>query len=151
MRKIILIILVLGVVFFGLVGCGTKNDFDIGKESNVEIAEKGVLLSIKENTLTKKGATLILKNDSNVDVQYGEPYEVEIKKDGKWYKINVELNFISPAYGLKSKESKEIELNWENSYGELSAGDYRIIKSVDVENENGIFDKIYISAEFTIE
>ncbi|MBQ9833655.1 MAG: hypothetical protein IJO33_00455 [Bacilli bacterium] len=151
MRKIILIILVLGVVFFGLVGCGTKNEFDIGKESNVEIAEKGVLLSIKENTLTKKGATLILKNDSNVEVQYGEPYEVEIKKDGKWYKINVELNFILPVYGLKSKESKEIKLNWENSYGELSAGDYRIIKSVDVENENGTFDRFYISAEFTIE
>lgn len=150
MRKIILIILVLGVVFFGLVGCGTKNEFEIGKESNIEIAEKGVSLSIKENTLTKKGVTLILKNDSNVDVQYGEPYEIEIKKDGKWYKINVELNFILPAYELKSKESKEIDLNWEYGYGKLADGDYRIIKRIDVENENGIFDKIYISAEFTI-
>ena len=30
----------------------SKNEFDIGKESNIEIVEKGVSLTVKENTLT---------------------------------------------------------------------------------------------------
>lgn len=152
MKKTILTILVCGFMMLGLIGCGTnKNEFDVGKKSNIEIVEKGVSLSIKENTLTKTGATLILKNDSDVDVQYGNPYEMEIKKDGEWHKINVELNFTLPAFSLKSKETKEIELNWKNGYGELASGDYRIIKSIDIEKEDGTFETFYISAEFTIE
>ena len=52
--KKILTILICGFMCLGLTGCVTnKNEFDIGKESNIEIVEKGVTLSIKENTLTK--------------------------------------------------------------------------------------------------
>ena len=152
MKKTILTILVCGFMVLGLTGCATnKNEFDIGKESNIEIVEKGVSLTVKENTLTETGATLILKNDSDVDVEYGNPYEMEIKKDGEWHKINVELNFTLPAFILKSKETKELELNWENGYGKLASGDYRIIKSIDVEKADGTFDTFYVSAEFTIE
>lgn len=152
MKKIILTILVCGFMFLVLTGCGTnKNEFDIGKESNIEIVEKGISLTVKKNTLTETGATLILKNDSDVDVQYGNPYEMEIKKDGEWHKINVELYFTLPAFSLKSKETKELELNWENGYGKLATGYYRIIKSFDIEKEDGTFDNFYVSAEFTIE
>ena len=152
MKKTILTILVCGFMVLGLTGCGTnKNEFDIGKESNIEIVEKAVSLTVKENTLTETGATLILKNDSDVDVEYGNPYEMEIKKDGKWHKINVELNFTLPAFILKSKDTKELELNWENGYGKLAPCDYRIIKSIDIEKEDGTFDTFYVSAEFTIE
>ena len=152
MKKTILTILVCGFMVLGLTGCGTnKNEFDVGKESNIEIVEKGISLSIKENTLTETGATLILKNDSDVDVEYGASYEMEIKKDGEWHKINVELNFNSIAYILKSNTSKEIELNWKEGYGKLATGDYRLIKHIDIEKEDGTFDAFYVSAEFTIE
>lgn len=152
MKKTILTILVCGFMVLGLTGCGSEtNKFDIGNKSDIQIVEKGVSLSIKEDTLTNTGATLILKNDSDVDVEYGNPYEMEIKKDGEWHKINVELNFTLPAFILKSKETKELELNWENGYGKLASGNYRIIKSIDVEKEDGNFDTFYVSAEFTIE
>ena len=53
MKKTIFTILVCGFMVLGLTGCGTnKNEFDIGKESNIEIVEKGVSLTVKENTLT---------------------------------------------------------------------------------------------------
>ena len=53
MKKTILTILVCGIMVLVLTGCGTnKNELDIGKESNIEIVEKGVSLTIKENTLT---------------------------------------------------------------------------------------------------
>lgn len=152
MKKTILTILVCGFMVLELTGCRVnKNEFDIGNVSTIELAEKGVSLSIKENTLSKTGATLILKNNSDVDVEYGNPYKIEIKKDGKWHKINVELNFTLPAFELKSKETKELELNWKNGYGKLAPGDYRIIKSIDIQKEDGTFDTFYVSAEFTIE
>ena len=148
MRKTILICV---FICLGIAGCGVnKNEFDIGKVSDVEIIEKGVSLSVKKNTLTKTSATLILKNDSAVEVQYGEPYEIEIKKDGKWHKINVELNFNLPAYILKSNSQVEIKLDWENAYSKLASGDYRIIKSFDIKNVDDTFEKFYITAEFTI-
>ena len=152
MKKTILTILVCGIMVLGLTGCGTnKNEFDIGKESNIEIVEKGVSLTVKENTLKETGATLILKNDSEVDVQYGNPYEIEIKKDGEWHKINVQLDFTLPAFSLKSKETKELEINWKEGYGKLTPGDYRIIKSIEIEKADGTFDTFYVSAKFTIE
>jgi len=152
MIRKILITLLCGVMIFSITGCvQNKNKFEIGEKSNIEIVEKEVTLSVKENTLTNTGVTLILKNDSNVDVQYGNPYEMEIKKDGEWYKINVELYFTLPAFTLKSKETKEIKLNWENSYGHLAKGKYRIIKGVDIEKEDGTFESFYVSTEFNIE
>ena len=152
MNRKILITLLCGVMIFSITGCvQNKNKFEIGEKSNIEIVEKEVTLSVKENTLTNTGVTLILKNDSNVDVQYGNPYEMELKKDGEWYKINVELNFTLPAFTLKSKETKEIKLNWENSYGHLAKGKYRIIKGIDIEKEDGTFESFYVSTEFNIE
>lgn len=152
MKKTILAILICGFMVLGITGCGTnKNEFNVGKKSDIEVVEKDVSLYIKENTLTNSGATLILQNNSDVEVQYGNPYEIEIKKDNEWHKINVELNFNLPAYVLKSNESKEWEFSWENGYGKLASGDYRIIKSIDIEKEDGTFDTFYVSAEFTIE
>lgn len=85
-----------------------------------------------------------------MDVQYGDSYEIEIEKDSRWHKINVELNFNSPAYTLKPKTSEEIELKWENGYGKLAPGNYRILKSIDIEMKDGTFDTFYVATEFTI-
>jgi hypothetical protein len=97
--------------------CSKNNAFNIGKKSDIEITRNDVSLSINEGTLTKTGVTMILKNNSNVNVEYGEPYEIEIKQGSYWYKIDVQLYFTSIAYGLAPSESKEIKLDWKNSYG----------------------------------
>ena len=129
MKKTILNILLCGVMVLGMTGCGKqKNEFDIGNKSDIKISQNDVIMTIKEGTLTNKSATLVLTNNNDKNFQYGNPYEIEIKKDGEWHKINVELNFDMPAFQLLSKESKEIELDWENEYGKLAKGTYRIIK-----------------------
>ena len=94
---------------------------------------------------------MILKNNGTMDFEYGEPYEIEIKKNGDWHKINVELNFILPIYILKKGETKEINLNWENGYGKLSPGTYRIIKSINYKNDKNNDQLFNIAAEFMIE
>lgn len=152
MKKTILTIVIYMVIVLVLTGCDKiKNEFDIGNKSDIEISQIDVSLSIKEGTLKNTGAALVITNNSDKDLEYGNPYEIEIKQNGNWYKINVELYFTMPAYSLKSKESKEIELNWENSYGKLSSGTYRIIKSVDYEKEEGNYETFYIATEFIIE
>ena len=107
-------------------------------------------MTIKEGTLTNKSATLVLTNNSDKNFQYGNPYEIEIKKDGEWHKINVELNFTMPAFQLSARENNEIEINWENGYGKLEKGTYRIIKGIDYEYEEGKYKSFNIAVEFTI-
>ena len=150
MKKTILIILC-GVLVLGLTGCGKpKNELDIGSKSNIKISQNDVTMTIKEGTLTNKSATLVLTNNSDKNFQYGIPYEIEIKKDGEWHKINVELNFDMPAFPLSSKESKEIELDWENGYGKLAEGTYRIIKVINYEYNGGKYEPFNVAVEFTI-
>ena len=151
MKKTILTILLCGVMVLGMTGCGKqKNEFDIGNKSDIKILQNDVIMTIKEGTLTNKSATLVLTNNSDKNFQYGNTYEIEIKKDGEWHKINVELNFDMPAFQLLSKESKEIELDWENEYGKLAKGTYRIIKGIDYEYEEEKYETFNVAIEFTI-
>ena len=129
MKKKLLIIFLCGVMALGVTGCGKqKNEFDIGDKSDIKVSQNDVIMTIKEGTLTNKSATLVLTNNSDKNFQYGNPYEIEIKKDGEWHKINAELYFNLLLFQLSAKESKEIELDWENEYGKLAKGTYRIIK-----------------------
>ena len=151
MKKTILTILLCGVMVLGMTGCGKqKNEFDIGNKSDIKLSQNDVIMTIKEGTLTNKSATLILTNNSDKNFQYGTPYEIEIKKDGEWHKINVELNFTMPAFQLSARENREIEINWENGYGKLEKGIYRIIKGINYEYEEGKYKPFNIAVEFTI-
>lgn len=104
-----------------------------------------VIMQIKDNTLSNIGLTMILKNQSNINLQYGNPYTIEEYKEGYWKTVNLinEMAFNLPAYGLKKGESKEINVNWEYGYGKLFKGKYRIVKNFDYEvNDKFIsFDK----------
>ena len=151
MKRVTLIALMCVCVVLGLTGCGKqKNEFDIGNKSDIKISQNDVIMTIKEGTLTNKSATLVLTNNSDNNFQYGNSYEIEIKKDGEWHKINVELNFTMPAFQLSARENKEIEINWENGYGKLAKGTYRIIKGIDYEYEEGKYKSFNIAVEFTI-
>ena len=57
-----------------------KNEFDIGNKSDIKISQNDVAMTIKEETLTNKGVTLVLTNNGDKNFQYGNPYEIEIKK-----------------------------------------------------------------------
>ena len=151
MKKKLLIIFLCGVMALGVTGCGkSKKELDIGDKSDIKVSQNDVIMTIKAGTLTNKSATLVLTNHSDKNFQYGNPYEIEIKKDGEWHKINVKLNFDMPAFPLSSKESKEIELDWENGYGKLAKGTYRIIKGINYEYEEEKYETFNVAVEFNI-
>lgn len=149
MKNNILKIMLLFFITMFIAGCN-KNNFEIGKESDVVVDNTKVTLSIKKNSLTKTGVTLVLKNTTEKDIEYGNPYEIEILKDNKWHKINIQIDFNLQAYVLKPNESKELIINWKETYGKLQSGKYRIIKSISVEQKNNTFDSFNISQEFEI-
>ena len=134
-----------------MTGCGKqKNELDIGNKSDIKVSQNNVIMTIKAGTLTNKSATLVLTNYSDKNFQYGSPYKIEIKKDGEWHKINAKLNFDMPAFQLSAKESKEIELDWENGYGKPAKGTYRIIKGINYEYEEGKYETFNVAVEFNI-
>ena len=85
MKKSIKIILLAGIILGIIIYCVLKNNNHT--ISDIKTTENDVSLSIKENTLTTSSATLILKNNSNTEIQYGNSYEIEIKHNKKWYKL----------------------------------------------------------------
>ena len=102
---------------------------------------------IKEDTLTKTGATIIISDISEQENTYGEWFRIDKKINGFWS----ELETINNDYGfndiaLTVGESKQLEINtdWSKLYGELEKGEYRLVKTL-YDNEH-----IYLSVEFTI-
>ncbi len=146
MKKILLIIIALLTVFT-VTGC-TNNR--IGEKSPYEIKDNQVTMEIKEGTLTKSSATIIMTNKTDKEFTYGEPYHLEVKYKDSWHIFELEPNndmfFTMPAYILKPNESVEKEYNWEYGYGKLKKGTYRLV--TDFSNEQ---KKFYVAAEFTIE
>lgn len=151
MKKMVFVILLCGVMVLAMTGCkNVKNKLDIGNKSDIKVPQNDVMMTIKDGTLTNKSVTLILTNNSDRKIQYGSPYEIEIKKNDEWHKINAKLNFTLQLFILESKEKNEFELNFEDGYGKLPPGTYRAIKKIDKEKEDGVFDSFYVAAEFTI-
>lgn len=91
-----------------------------------------ISLLVKEDTITSKGATFILKNNTDEDYAYEPSYYLEKKEDNKWNEIVLEepLTWNSVIYTLKAREETEINIDWSiTGYGELKNGAYRLVKS----------------------
>ena len=112
--------------------------------------ENEVELLLKEETLSSKGATFILKNNTDNEYWYGPEYYIEIKKDEKWTEIDLysQLAWNSIAYKSNAGEEKEMNIDWSIGYGELSNGKYRLVKKI---RKEGQVDNIYLYAKFEIE
>ena len=93
-----------------------------------------VNMYIKEKTLTKTGATVIMKTDTDYEFMFGEDYKIEkLNSYNQWDDMPIICNDCAIndiGYVLSSNNSREIKLNWEKLYGELPRGSYRIVKSV---------------------
>ena len=91
-----------------------------------------ISLLVKEDTITSKGATFILKNNTDEDYAYEPSYYLEKKEDNKWNEIILEepLTWNSVIYTLKAGEETEIIVDWSiTGYGKLKDGEYRLVKS----------------------
>ena len=119
-----------------------------------EYSYNDISLSLKANTLTSKGATFIIKNNSNETYVYGADYKIETKIDGLWQDIELKepLAWNEIAYVINSRGLREITIDFTYGYGELPKGKYRLVKKVFKQNDVPIDDikYRYVYAEFEI-
>ncbi len=150
-----LILLIILIVFYII----RKNVFHIDKnniqsnmKNNTSYKEdinnekiKNVTLEVKNETVSKTGATFILTDKNPTPFSYGEWYMIEKRENNKWNILScIVEGKIWPAIARIVGEDGKLEykINWEKLYGELEKGKYRLVK--EVANQ-------YIYAEFNVE
>lgn len=148
MKKIVLGILISLTSIFLLTGCTNEIDKLITTESDVKIEDSNVTLKVREETLTNKGATFVLENNRKDIIDYTLAYEIEAKRDNKWYKLGVVAEFVEEIYEVDAKSTDQIIVDWENTYLKLPKGEYRLVKEISVPATLELF---YVAGEFTIE
>ena len=120
------------------------NYYFMAKINQISGNEIDLNTDIKEGTLTNKGLTMVIKNTSDKDLLYGNPYLIEKYEDGVWKTLEPinEVSFTLPAYFLNKNDTIELNIDWEYGYGKLK-GKYRVVKDFFYkENEENIsFDK----------
>ncbi len=136
------------------VGGNIKADEIIKHTGNSEQKNVGsVLLEVKEDTRTSKGATFIIKNNTEDDYSYGLPYSIEKFENKTWKELDTltgePLSWDLIVFTIKAKEEAEINIDW-SAYGELQNGTYRLVKS-DFRKSNTSESRTYtLYAEFDI-
>ena len=147
MKKIVIALLISLTSILLLTGCTNEIDKLITVESDIKIEDSDVTLKVKEDTLTKTGATFIIENNKNNAINYTIAYEIEAKRDNKWYKLGIINEFIEEIYEVDAKSTDQIIIDWKNSYLKLPKGEYRVIKEITVPSTLELF---YVAGEFTI-
>ncbi len=132
---ITLIVLAILAVLFAIFIIVNKNIFEDSTD---------ITMTIKEGTLTKTSATIIIKGK---DVSCGYDYNIEKKENDNWKSVTQIKGYFVPAVSCSSLIGKlDFNLDWTERYGELENGEYRIVKEVFTNDGD---TELY--AEFTIE
>lgn len=147
MKKIVLGILIGLTSVFLLTGCTNEIDKLITTESDVKIENSNVTLKVREETLTNKGATFVLENNRKDIIDYTLAYEIEAKRDNKWYKLGIIAEFVEEIYEVDAKSTDQIIVDWEKTYLKLPKGEYRLVKEISVPSTIELF---YVAGEFKI-
>ena len=96
----------------GIRVCGNINaDERLKHNESTEQKNAGsILMEVKEDTRTSKGATFILKNTTDDEYSYGPPYTIEKFENRNWKELDTltgePLTWNSVIYTIKTGEEK---------------------------------------------
>ena len=114
----------------------------------------GVTMTLKKETLSGNGLTVIFQNKSDKLCTYGEHFWLEKKINGKWYQVPISIKdnyaFTDIGYDVASRHESEWKVNWNWLYGSLDTGEYRIIKDALDFRKTGDYSTYFLTTEFTI-
>lgn len=99
---------------------------------------------IKISNVTNTGATIIIKDENKNPYNYGSWYKLEKLDTGEWIKLDTirdDYLFNDVAYLVDENKEIKFVMDWEDIYGKLQPGTYRLVK--DVNNR-------HISVEFVV-
>lgn len=142
--KITAAILLAGCLM-ALCGCQAK----VGEEFTEEVDTlEGVSLTVDAGQVTSSGITYTIDNQSEKDLSYGRDYSLQKEKDGKWYRVEPKsaVAVTMELLWIPAGDAQTEALEWEDAYGKLPAGKYRVVKSVS-DYESGY----YLTGEFNVD
>lgn len=113
----------------------------------------GTGILIEPNSVTKKGATIVIVDDSKPACVWDNMYTIEKRVDNNWEKIEPIKDMTYEKDYIVDKSNKMVlQIDWTPYYGELSNGTYVIAKKA--YNKKGRNKKEFVdifSSSFTIE
>lgn len=128
MKKRVIIVLSSLVVFVLAITCAIVLIPNYAEP--IDLAED-ITMEIKEGTLTKTGATIVITDLSGKNNTFRKEFRIDQKRGGKWYTLkDKSKNEVDVMPGQQENKKLEQELNWEKNYGTLSDGYYRIVKKI---------------------
>ena len=150
-KFIIWTIIILIIIIICFVISNVNTEMEIVEEEILE----NVTMTIKEGTLTKTGAIVIITDLSDDDNMYGEDFRIDKKENNEWKKLDVVVKgnygFHSIGYEVNEDNILEMKIDWNWLYGELDTGEYRLVKSASVSKDNSYLGDKYVYVEFIIE
>ena len=106
----------------------------IAEKKNAVVNDyRGVSMSAEKESISAEGLTLDITNDTKDVLVFEEEYIIEKRTQGQWYKLpsqtiagdwEEEPVIIDPETSVK----QACFVTWLDSYGRLSAGEYRLLK-----------------------
>jgi len=122
---------------------------EIGNQAEQIIGEPSVTLSIIEGELTATGATYSISNTSNIIIEFGRQFTLQINVEGTWYEITplMPIETFMDMFVLNSGIEESVEIDWLMFYGELPPGTYRLVKEFYYKHDSTTHQ---IAGEFTI-
>jgi len=123
-----------------------------------EKAEANLGITLTAENVTSTGLTLICTQaggDITGELQTGSYYKLEQWVDDFiWVEVPYlveNIGWTEETYPIKEGSTMQWEINWDNIYGELPAGIYRLEKTILDVRTPGDYDTMKYYVEFTIE
>lgn len=101
-------------------------------------------LTLKEGSAAPICAVFYLENTGESSYTYDNSYSLEVKLDGEWYTLDTGA-FAMIGIPLAPGERVNLPTNWLTSCGKLPKGNYRFLKTVWKEPEDGSTDGPWVS------
>ena len=112
----------------------------------------GVSMTISADSVTPTGVIADITNENEDTAVFGTKYRIDVYEDGDWYTIDYLPSVISVVWNDVAYEVSgtfKLPVNWEEYFGALEPGEYRLVKDFFFEKDSGT--DYQASAEFTVE
>lgn len=150
---LVIIIVLLFVCIWSLFNSNRKETNKWKQATEPQIID-GISMIIKDGTLTKSSATVIITDTVKYEEHtYGESFAIQKKRSNEWIDLDTIIDnygFNLIGYSVNEENILEMEVKWDWLYGELEKGEYRLIKNFAVNKNDSYLGSKKIYVEFTI-
>ena len=152
-KKIIIIAFVFAIM---LSGCASKES-DTNEPTDIKNKEvyqgdtaSSITMYIKEGTLKKSSATVVIEDNSENKNTYSKNFQLFTKADDNWEElelINDNKTISSENYYPNETGKLELAFSWQSLYGKLASGAYKLVATAKNIEKNETY---YFSTDFII-